>query len=109
MTCGQCSFNDRLEYTAMPARVRCTVDGRMHFTDRECVFTEKGKTMKDIKPCPFCGGKAKWSIKSMHEREWLPSERAFHKRFRVQVICNRCHSRGDGAAAPEDQGDGGVE
>ena len=50
--------------------------------------------VNSIKPCPFCGGKAKWSIKSMHEREWLPSERAFHKRFRVQVICNRCHSRG---------------
>ena len=50
--------------------------------------------VSDIKPCPFCGGKAKWSVRDMHDREWSRSEKCFKKKFSVQVICNKCHGRG---------------
>lgn len=49
--------------------------------------------MSELKPCPFCGGKAKIS--------WVDvdyggqSGRGDRKnKYRFQVICNRCHSRG---------------
>lgn len=48
----------------------------------------------EIKPCPFCGGKAKPSVRYMHRKEYRPSEQRQAKKYCVQVICNKCHSRG---------------
>ena len=48
----------------------------------------------ELEKCPFCGGKAKPSIAFMHVKEYRPSEQKYAKKYRVQVICNRCHSRG---------------
>lgn len=50
--------------------------------------------MIELKPCPFCGGEAKPSIEFMHDKEDRPSEQKYAKKCIVQVICNRCHSRG---------------
>lgn len=47
----------------------------------------------EIKPCPFCGGKAKVSFKD----HTFIGYNGFGDRkikYRVQVICNRCKSRG---------------
>ena len=65
----------------------------------------------EIKPCPFCGGKAKLSYKYSYgpttrtEKiqgapentlgEWLNSFQTIYTYYyRVQVICNKCHGRG---------------
>ena len=48
----------------------------------------------DLLPCPFCGGKAKISIRSMHTKEYRFSEKKYAKKFSAQVICNKCHGRG---------------
>ena len=49
--------------------------------------------MEELKPCPFCGGKARISFK-----DYLFMGRNYYgdakKKYRVQAICNRCHSRG---------------
>lgn len=50
--------------------------------------------MIEIKQCPFCGGNAKPSIRNEHRKEYRPSEQKFAKKYYVQVICNKCHSRG---------------
>ena len=49
---------------------------------------------KDISPCPFCGGKAKLSFKDVafYGQNALGDKKI---KYRVQVICNRCHSRGN--------------
>lgn len=47
----------------------------------------------DLKPCPFCGGKGKVSFKDHRFIGWngLGNRKVC---YRVQVICNRCRSRG---------------
>ena len=47
----------------------------------------------EIKPCPFCGGKAKVSYRKAD----FMGQNVFGDvklKYRVQVICNRCHGRG---------------
>ena len=48
----------------------------------------------NLKPCPFCGGTAKPSIRFAHRTEYRPSEQKHAKKYIVQVICNRCYARG---------------
>lgn len=49
--------------------------------------------MEELKPCPFCGGKAKISYKDY--RFYGFNGKGDRKlKYRVQVICNKCHSRG---------------
>lgn len=68
--------------------------------------------MEELKPCPFCGGKAKISFKRKYERlkiitppieimetDGLDFWCNAHKYVRVyyysvKAICNKCHSRG---------------
>lgn len=47
----------------------------------------------ELKPCPFCGGKARLSFKDV---EFAGQNCYGDKkvRYRFQVICNKCHSRG---------------
>lgn len=57
------------------------------------VVMERGKKMDEIKPCPFCGWKGKVSFK-----DYKFSSKNFNGdikiKYRVQVICNKCRSRG---------------
>ena len=49
--------------------------------------------MTELKPCPFCKGKAKVSFRDYRFNGY----NAFGERivsYRVQVICNKCKSRG---------------
>lgn len=47
----------------------------------------------ELKPCPFCGGKAKVSFRDYRFCGY--SDRVDRKIcYRVQVICNKCRSRG---------------
>ena len=49
--------------------------------------------IQEIKPCPFCGGKAKVSFKkSDYMGQNVYGD--VNLKYRVQVICNRCHARG---------------
>ena len=47
----------------------------------------------ELKPCPFCGGKGKISFK---DYRFIGYNGIGDKKvsYRVQVICNRCKSRG---------------
>ena len=49
--------------------------------------------MEDLKRCPFCGGKAKFSIRQMG---YFGHNVFGQKRIKIggQVICQRCHARG---------------
>ena len=46
-----------------------------------------------LRPCPFCGGKGKVSYKdyAFMGRNYRGDAK---QKYRVQVICNRCRSRG---------------
>lgn len=46
-----------------------------------------------LKPCPFCGGKGKISFK---DYRFIGYNGLGHRKvqYRVQVICNKCRSRG---------------
>ena len=47
----------------------------------------------ELKPCPFCGGKGRVSFKDKYWGGW--NGRGDHqKAYGVQIICNKCHSRG---------------
>ena len=49
--------------------------------------------MAELKPCPFCGGKGKVMFKDYRfagQNCWGDKKKV----YRVQVICNRCKSRG---------------
>ena len=49
--------------------------------------------MTELKPCPFCGGKAKLSFKDV--KYGGTNYRGDKKlKYRFQVICNKCHGRG---------------
>lgn len=49
--------------------------------------------MAELKPCPFCGGEAKLSFKNV--KYGGTNYRGDRKlKYRFQVICNKCHSRG---------------
>jgi len=49
--------------------------------------------MSELKPCPFCKGKAKVSFKDHRFKGYtLGGYRMVS--YRVQVICNKCRSRG---------------
>ena len=49
--------------------------------------------MAELKPCPFCGGKGKVSFK---DYKFGGQNFYGHKmlKYRVQIICNKCRSRG---------------
>ena len=47
----------------------------------------------ELKPCPFCGGKAKVSFRN-HAYKGQNYFGDKELKYRVQVICNRCKSRG---------------
>lgn len=49
--------------------------------------------MEGLKPCPFCGGKARLSFKdaAFAGQNCLGDKKV---QYRFQVICNKCHSRG---------------
>lgn len=49
--------------------------------------------MDELKPCPFCGGNAKVSFKN-HSFKGQNDFGDKKLKYRVQVICNRCKSRG---------------
>ena len=49
--------------------------------------------MSELKPCPFCGGKARLRFKDYRFGGWNGMG-DMKKRYRLQVMCNRCHSRG---------------
>lgn len=48
--------------------------------------------MEKLKPCPFCGGKARLTFKDLELKWGYGIDRA--RKYRVQAICNRCYSRG---------------
>lgn len=52
-----------------------------------------GNTLEKIKPCPFCGGKASLSFRDVGfgGQNYLGDKK---RKYRVQVICNKCKSRG---------------
>jgi len=49
--------------------------------------------MTELKPCPFCGGKAKVSFRQSDfmGRNYYGDRKL---KYITQVICNRCHARG---------------
>ena len=49
--------------------------------------------MAELKPCPFCGGAGKVSFKDHRfgGQNWRGDKKLS---YRVQVICNKCKSRG---------------
>ena len=47
----------------------------------------------ELKPCPFCGGKGKVSYKDYRFGGWNGKSDS-RRKYRVQVICNRCRARG---------------
>lgn len=55
---------------------------------------QKENNDEELKPCPFCGGKAKVSFKDYRFIGWNCVTHAQMKRYRIQVICNKCKSRG---------------
>ena len=52
-----------------------------------------GNTLPKIRPCPFCGGKAQISYRDVKfgGQNYLGDRKV---KYRVQVICSRCKSRG---------------
>ena len=56
--------------------------------------TKKGAAeMNDLKPCPFCGGKARVSFRDVKfGGQNYDGDRKI--KYRIQVICNKCRSRG---------------
>lgn len=49
--------------------------------------------MSELKHCPFCGGNGKVSYKDYRFGWWNGKSIAVRK-YRVQVICNKCRARG---------------
>lgn len=49
--------------------------------------------MQELKACPFCGGKARVSFKDVEfgGKNYLGDRKV---KYRFQVICNKCYSRG---------------
>lgn len=50
--------------------------------------------MAELLPCPFCGGKARISFKDYRFYGWNCVTHEKSVSYRVQVICNKCKSRG---------------
>ena len=49
--------------------------------------------LKELKSCPFCGGKGRLNFKDyrfLGQNDFGDKK----KKYRVQIICNRCKSRG---------------
>lgn len=49
--------------------------------------------MRELKPCPFCGGNGKVSYKDYRFGGWN-GKSDIRRKYRVQVICNKCRARG---------------
>lgn len=45
-----------------------------------------------IDPCPFCGGKARITMRDIRYKENGLGEKL--RQYRIRVICNRCHATG---------------
>ena len=60
---------------------------------RNAIIEAFGNTLPKIKPCPFCGGNASLSYRDIGFGGWncLGDKKL---KYRVQVICDRCKSRG---------------
>ena len=54
---------------------------------------KKQTTSTDLRPCPFCGGKGKVSFKD-YKFIGQNFRGDIKKQYRVQIICNKCKSRG---------------
>ena len=52
-----------------------------------------GDMNEKLKTCPFCGWKARIHFKNYKFSRWR-EEGQRKLKYRVQVICNKCHSRG---------------
>lgn len=48
----------------------------------------------EIKPCPFCEGKARIMYREAEFLGWRGGDGCKGKRFFAYVGCNRCHARG---------------
>lgn len=46
-----------------------------------------------IRGCPFCGGNGKISYRDVEFGGWN-GKGDRRKKYRIQVICNKCHARG---------------
>ena len=39
--CGSCCFTDGLIYTSLPPKIKCILDGELHYQDSQCTCEKK--------------------------------------------------------------------